>query len=381
MNKARFVRLHTETNKTNKKFIYCAPLVAIDKAHLYRPYFEIPRAMLKLGYSSLLLVGKVNFTYEGEVRVKETGVVSRKQLSGILVIFQILKLILMEKPDIVFLFQINIFQPLIMLLSRIISRGSRFVIKLDWDGTAFPDIANSLLSLRSLFISLLSFLSDFIVTETSCGVQNLQSIPLIRSGKIKLVPNTFSDTLFKVSRYEDQMRESVILFVGRIHPEKGLGVLFNAFSMVSRSFPDWKIEVIGKIEDDEYFDSLDSKYSDLIKSGKISFTGDLYETQLRGRYLKSSIFCLPSYYESFGIARFEAMACGVPVVTSTAGCGSPLADYGSLVFPVGNSNQLAANLTRLMESETLRKKISEMQIRGLRTYEKIIGSFVDSIRL
>ena len=77
----------------------------------------------------------------------------------------------------------------------------------------------------------------------------------------------------------------------------------------------------------------------------------------------------------------EAIAAGLPLITSDAGCGIDFEHYGSLVFESGNIAQLRKGLKKLMESETTRKEISRKQQESIISYNQIIKKLLQSLDL
>ncbi|MFN5254435.1 MAG: glycosyltransferase [Limnohabitans sp.] len=107
-----------------------------------------------------------------------------------------------------------------------------------------------------------------------------------------------------------------ILFVGRIHKKKGLDLLVSAFSELLGIFPDWDLHIVGAIEDDDYIDFLKKLVSDSAASNRIIFHGEFVGSEKIKLFRSSNLFVLPSHSENFGISVAEAMACGLPIITT-----------------------------------------------------------------
>lgn len=121
-------------------------------------------------------------------------------------------------------------------------------------------------------------------------------------------------------------RENIILFVGRLHPEKGVHVLIEAFSIIQREFKnEWKLVIVGPhiTRDGGAGDSYYKQLLALAENLNVDFIGPVYnESELKDFYAKSSIFCYPVQQNSGDaapVAPREAMAYGcVPVVSQLA---------------------------------------------------------------
>lgn len=363
-----------------KKFVFCSPVTPIYKIHRYRPYFEIPTSVTRLGFISYLIVGRLKFNYDGPVLITETGIDSNRHRDVPKTLASILQFLKKEQPDIFLFFHMNLILPFIVIASRIFLRNHKvkFAIKLDWGGDNFGELGK-MMFLRNILLAFESLFVDRLIIENSCGFEALNAIPLLRKKKIIVLPNTYSEQFIMPTSYEIGPRFPVILSVSRISPEKGLDILVKAFASMSRKYTDWSVQIVGPIEDHSYVEKLKGMINDFNLGSRVSLLGPLYDEELRKLYLRASIFCLPSIEESFGIARVEAIAAGLPVVTSEAGCGLDFEEMGSLVFKVGDVEGLKNHLRRLISHNELRTEIAEKQQAHLLTYDQIAEDLVSSL--
>lgn len=363
--------------KTLRKFIFCSPVTPIYEMHRFRPYFEFPKAASHFDFKSYLIVGKNHFNYDGPINIIETGNDSNNHLDVPKTLPFLFKFIMKEKPDIFVFFHMNLVLPLIVSVTRIFGWGRKvkFVLKMDWDGSTFKELGK-FMGLRNLLLIIESFFVDSLIIENTCGYNSLTSIPLINKKKIILLPNGHSEDFIQQVGYSEFERQPIILTVSRVVPEKGLDILISAFSTLSSEFPEWKLKIIGPVEDIIYYEKCLSLIENYDMLSRIVFTGPYYGDTLKLEYYHSSIFCLPSLEESFGIVRLEAIAAGLPLITSKAGCGCDFAGFGSMVFKTGDITELKEYLKKLMTDEKLRKEISEKQQASLTSYDKIIETLL-----
>lgn len=102
-----------------------------------------------------------------------------------------------------------------------------------------------------------------------------------------------------------------ISFIGRIHEQKGIIYLLDAFNSLSNEFPKLKLEIIGKIN--EYAKDLQRKY----KNKNIIWKGFMSDRKEIAKFLKSSIcIALPSLWEGLPLVLFESLASSRPVIVS-----------------------------------------------------------------
>lgn len=115
-------------------------------------------------------------------------------------------------------------------------------------------------------------------------------------------------------RYSLAGEPPLIAFLGRIHPKKGFDILLPALEALSGEH-DFLFALAGPAEA-AYRASLEEEIARRGLRERVVWTGMLEGEAKRALLAEADIFVLPSYYENFGIAVAEAMACGIPVVVS-----------------------------------------------------------------
>ena len=105
-----------------------------------------------------------------------------------------------------------------------------------------------------------------------------------------------------------------LLFLGRIHPIKGLDMLLPAWRAVQTKFPDWHLRIIGP-DNGGYVEKMRRMAHDL-KLERIEFCGSLYGQDKWDAYRNADLFVLPTYSENFGMAVAEALASAVPAIVT-----------------------------------------------------------------
>ncbi|QSH41011.1 glycosyltransferase [Lentisphaerota bacterium ZTH] len=107
-----------------------------------------------------------------------------------------------------------------------------------------------------------------------------------------------------------------ILFMSRIHPKKGLDILIKCWAKLAVEFKNWQIVIAGPVGDKSYCNLL----LETIKKEKIEesvhFIGMLDQKKRISAYAAADLFVLPSHSENFGIVIAEALAAGLPVITT-----------------------------------------------------------------
>lgn len=145
------------------------------------------------------------------------------------------------------------------------------------------------------------------------------------AGRTVVIPNPINTQVFSPPTQPREHTEKEILYVGRIHPEKGIDVLVEAFALLSQSISTAKLKILGPIKESQggggeaYLSQLKSKAKGLA----VEFCHPIFDLErLVEVYRQADLFCYPSLAErgeSFGVAPLEAMATGlVPIVSNLA---------------------------------------------------------------
>lgn len=114
----------------------------------------------------------------------------------------------------------------------------------------------------------------------------------------------------------DTPRSRQIVFLSRIDPVKGLDLLLPAWTAVAADYPDWELLIAGPLGDD--YATRIRNVARQLATPRIRFLGQVLGPAKRSLLAGASLFVLPSYSENFGIAVAEALAHGLPVITTTA---------------------------------------------------------------
>ena len=152
--------------------------------------------------------------------------------------------------------------------------------------------------------------------------------------RITLVPCGVDLSMFKPwDQQEARERlglngDKVLLYVGRIESLKGLDLLLHAAAHLD-TCEEVKVLVVGGDDGKEReIDRLRSLAQELNVGDTFDFVGRVDQDQLPLYYSAADVCVVPSYYESFGLAALESMACGTPVVASRVGGLSTIVQHG-----------------------------------------------------
>lgn len=147
-------------------------------------------------------------------------------------------------------------------------------------------------------------------------------------------------------------------------PLKGTRHLLRAFAMLLPEFPRLSLTIIGKLKPGGYNEKLCRK---LNIQDRITQRFDLSIEQIRGLYAESGIAVVPSDYEGFGLPAGEAMACGIPLVSTDGGALPEVVGDAGLVVPSKNPEALAEAIKSLLLNPELANKLSALGLQRVRS--------------
>lgn len=366
----------THTNK-EKVLIYC-PFLGFDINHHTKDQGGLAESFGNLGYDTTLILGSLLGIYSPlSYKIIETGNVGKgKELKGTLrEFFFVLHFFLNSDYTLLLMLNYNRLIPVIALLLRIKSlfsnKRKKMILRLDWDGILRGSPTYKLLYTLSIIIDAILF--DKIITETTCSFHEISKKLVRLKNKLALVPVGVKSK----NQLSKTIREKTILCVARYVTVKGIDVLLKAFSMVHAVEPDWKLKVIGRIDDKLYFEELSDFVNKEKLTGCVELCGDLDDDELEFSYRQSSIFALLSYSESFGLSRAEASYYGLPVVTTVAGCGST---YGNKIIPYGDCKAAADRILELIRNPNISTETARAQRNNVKTWDEVAQMLLRLIR-
>lgn len=159
--------------------------------------------------------------------------------------------------------------------------------------------------------------------------------------------------------------KTVILYVGRLEQRKGCHLLAQSLPQIVQAFPDVVLLMIGDDTDASPLGMISMKEYLLgfVKAVGMEDHLILINHQpchrLPDFYALGDVFCAPSIYENFANVILEAMATGLPVVTTAQGGSLEAIEKGvnGLLVPVNDASALAEALIRLLKDDPLRKRM------------------------
>lgn len=106
-----------------------------------------------------------------------------------------------------------------------------------------------------------------------------------------------------------------LAFLARIHPIKGISTLLNSWQQLASEFPEWDLKIAG-VDDGGHLAEL-KQLANNLKLTRVTFVGPVFDNEKSNFLNDADLYCLPTLSENFGITIAEALAYGLPVVTTT----------------------------------------------------------------
>jgi glycosyltransferase involved in cell wall biosynthesis len=148
-----------------------------------------------------------------------------------------------------------------------------------------------------------------------------------------------------LQRWPQLRGQRLLLFLGRIHPKKGVDLLIEAFAAVARQEPMLQLVLAGPDQLGLQAD-LQRRAIQLDVADRLHWLGMLSGDLKWGAFHAAELFCLPSHQENFGIAVAEALACGLPV---------------AIAEPVNISGEVAEASAGLVHDDTVAGTTAALQ--------------------
>jgi glycosyltransferase involved in cell wall biosynthesis len=197
--------------------------------------------------------------------------------------------------------------------------------------------------------------------------------------KFRVVHNGINNEFFYPKQNGPRPANSLIVTNSADTPLKGLNFLLEAVAEIQKKQP-IKLTVIGQPKKDGIIENLVAK---LGVSDIVHFTGRIANEEFADYYAKSTIAVVPSLYEGFGIPAAEAMACGVPLISTSGGALPEVVGDAGMIVPPADAKALAKAITHLLNVPEERNKYAQAglaRVNSVFSWKKAADEVVDVYR-
>jgi glycosyltransferase involved in cell wall biosynthesis len=185
-------------------------------------------------------------------------------------------------------------------------------------------------------------------------------VAIIPNGVMPVVPQETPPNQGFKQRYGIPLDSKILLFLSRISWEKGLDDLADAWRCIASDYSNWHLVIVGPGKQ-EYVEKLKQVFNSNPGGNRVSWLGPLEGEEKFSAYSAASLFVLPSHTENFSLVIAEALAAGLPVVTTRGTPWSVLQEEScGWWVPVG-SEGIASGLREAMSLTD--EQLKEMGLR------------------
>ncbi len=230
-----------------------------------------------------------------------------------------------------------------------------------------------------------------IISNSYSNSQDLVQFFGIDPKRIRIVHEALDHELFKPEKHGDDTDDIIskfklgnhyVLFVSSLWRYKNAEVLIKAAKEFSRALPDLQVVIVGYQPDIAYSAELTSLVSNLKLGERVQFVGGQKQRDIAALYRRATALVYPSKNETFGLPLLEAMACGCPVITTTAGSLPEIAGDAAELFDP-NDHEHLATIIQMLSADSSR--VDDMRRRGLAragefTWESTAAKTLDVFR-
>ncbi len=222
-----------------------------------------------------------------------------------------------------------------------------------------------------------------IITVSTCARQDISrdfSIPVKR---FSIVPNGINTRLFYRLPEINRQADRIIVTTSADTPLKGLYYLLHAVARITRT-RDIRLVVIGTPKKEGGIIRLIRR---LGIANHITFTGHISDAEFVREYARATLAVVPSVYEGFGLPVGEAMACGVPVISTTGGALPEVVGDAGILVPPADAAALEKAIVNLLDHPDYAARLGRAGYKRVQNHftwkkaaEKTVGVYQEAIR-
>ncbi|MGC9324412.1 MAG: glycosyltransferase family 4 protein [Desulfomonilia bacterium] len=204
-----------------------------------------------------------------------------------------------------------------------------------------------------------------IITVSEASKTDISRAFSIPPHRFRIVANGINTDIFHPKPDVQRSSNTIMATNSADTPLKGLRYLIEATASI-RKKRDISLTVIGQPKKDGIIEKL---VADLKAQSYITFTGRIDDSAFADYYAKATMAVVPSIYEGFGLPAGEAMACRVPVISTTGGALPEVVGDAGVLVPPGDAHALECAIVDLLDNPDKRESLA------LAGYERVKKNF------
>lgn len=236
------------------------------------------------------------------------------------------------------------------------------------------DLNYQLQSTNDIFLKLLirrwhSFLSmqkfvakklNKIVVPSKSSIVDIREEFGVNENKMERVMNGIDLNVFYPDSEVEKISRRIVTVASADVPLKGLDFLLKAIFELVKSYPGISLSIIGEQKKGGHTERL---IDELKLEKHVNFFSNLSQEKLRKTYCEAEIAVIPSLYEGFGFAAIEAMACGVPLISSSGGALPEVIKDCGIIIPPKDVKGIYNSVEQLFSSSDNAKKLADKALK------------------
>jgi MMP alpha-(1->4)-mannosyltransferase len=188
-----------------------------------------------------------------------------------------------------------------------------------------------------------------IITVSECARKDISREFNIPKEKFSIIPNGINTDIFYPLPEIERLKNRIIVTNSADTPLKGLYYLLLSIAEIARS-QKVRLVVVGTPKKNGKIVRQIKK----LKIGRyVTFTGRISDEEFVRQYARATVAVIPSVYEGFGLPAGEAMACGVPVISTTGGALPEVVGDAGILIPPADPGALTRAITKILNNPDL----------------------------
>ncbi len=196
---------------------------------------------------------------------------------------------------------------------------------------------------------------DNVVTVSERSQQDIASAFELKPADISLVYNGIDTEEFRPMPAIAKKPFRIMATASADAPLKGVRYLLEAVAELVKDYPQLELLMVGQPQPGGATEQLIQR---LNIADRIIFVSGISTEQLVTHYAEAQLVVIPSVYEGFGLPAGEAMACGVPVVSTDGGALPEVVGDAGVIVPVKDSQAIAQAVSALLDNPSQREAMS-----------------------
>ena len=194
----------------------------------------------------------------------------------------------------------------------------------------------------------------YIITVSEMAKKHIHEVFKVPEGNLRVIYNGIDTDLFSPSDSVKRLDNMILMVMSRDTAVKGLRFLLAALAELRGKY-DLSLVVVGRTMGDGLTENLMER---LGITAQVTFRDRIDTDELVNLYRSATLVAVPSTYEGFGIPAAEAMSCGTPLVSTTAGALPEVVGDAGILVPPADSAALAAAIGSLLADPIKRREYS-----------------------